>query len=104
MKAKDKCLSQIKINKQSFSIRATVHSIERMNERGISEYVVTGNILALGDEILKDMQEKQEEAIVIDKVTNTAIVIGFKKNTIKVITVINKSNVFVKDNTRIERI
>ena len=100
-KLKDKCLSQITIEKQSYSIRATGHSIERMKQRNIDEYVVTGNILALGKERLLKLQQTQEEAIIIDELTNTSIVIAFKKNTIKVVTVINKSNVFVKSNTMI---
>ena len=103
-KQKDKCLATIKINKEQYSIRATFHSLERMEQRKIDEYVITGNILALGEETLKELQRTQEEAIIIDETTNSSVVIGFKKNTIKVITVINKSNVFVKSNTRIERI
>lgn len=100
-KMKDKSLGQIKIEKQDYSVRATVHSLERMAQRNIDEYVVVGNVLALGKERLLKLQEAQEEAIIIDELTNTSIVIAFKKNTIKVVTVIDKSNVFVKSNTRV---
>ena len=100
----DKMIAQIKINKQDYSIRATMHSLQRMQERKIDEYVVAGNVLALGAERLLKLQLAEEEAIIIDKKTNTSIVIAFVKNTIKVVTVIDKSNVFVKDGTRIERI
>ena len=97
---KSKSIAIININKVQYSIRATAHSLDRMAERGIDEYVVTGNILALGEKLQK-LQKEQEEAIIIDEITNTSIVIGFNKNTIKVITVINKSNVWVKNNTTI---
>jgi hypothetical protein len=101
---KDKMIAQITINKQTYSIRATEHSLQRMTERKIDEYVVSGNVLALGATRLLKLQEAQEEAIIIDKKTNTSIVIAFLRNTIKIITVIDKSNVFVKDGTRIERL
>ena len=101
---KDKLLAQIKIDGKSYSIRATVHALERMDQRSIDEYVVTGNVLALGNQRLVELQEMQEDAIIIDENTNTSVVITFKKNTIKVVTVINKANVFVKKNTTIEKI
>ncbi len=101
---KDKLLAKLEINKKHYSVRATAHALERMEQRKIDEFVVSGNVLALGKEKLQELQEQQEEAIIIDKNTNSAIVIGFVKNTIKVITVINKSNVWVKDNTRIENL
>jgi hypothetical protein len=101
---KDKLLAQIKINNQQYSIRATVHALQRMAERKVDEYVVTGNVLALGEKRLLALQEEQTDAIVIDKVSNTSTVITFNKNTIKIVTVIDKANVFVKSNTKIERI
>jgi hypothetical protein len=101
---KDKLLAQIKINNRDYSIRATDHCLQRMAERKIDEYVVSGNVLALGETKLLKLQEAQEEAIIIDKKTNTSIVVAFIRNTVKIITVIDKANVFVKDGTRIERI
>jgi hypothetical protein len=103
-KVNSQALAQIKIEGRRYGLRATAHAIQRMAERGVDAYVVTGNVLALGAERLLDLQRAQEEAIVIDTVTNTAIVIGFKANTIMVITVLNKANVYIKDNTRIERL
>ncbi len=101
---KDKLLAKLEINGQQYSIRATAHALQRMEQRGIDEFVVTGNVMALGKEKLQALQVQQEEAIIIDEVSNSAVVIGFVKNTVKVITVINKSNVFVKSNTRIEKL
>lgn len=98
---KDKCLATINIDGNMYSIRGTVHALERMKQREIDEYVVTGNILALGKDHLLRLQEQEEEAIIIDKIKEVSIVIGFVKNTINVITVIDKSNVFVKDETTI---
>jgi len=101
---KDKLLAKLEINGQHYSVRATVHALQRMAERNIDEFVVSGNVLALGKVKLQELQRDQEEAIIIDQQSNSAVVIGFVKNTVKVITVINKSNVFVKENTRIEKL
>ena len=98
---KDKHLATVAIEGNTFSIRASVHALERMSERKIDEYVVTGNVLALGKKLV-ELKEANTEVIIIDEETNSSVVIGFKKNTIKVITVIDKSNVFVKTGTHIE--
>ncbi len=100
----NKCLAQIKINNKSYSIRATIHAIERMNQRNVDEYVVAGTVLSLGEARILKLQQQEEDAIIIDKEKNIAVVITFQNNTIKIVTVINKSNVFVKSNTTIERI
>jgi hypothetical protein len=101
---KDKALSVIKINNRTYSIRATIHAIERMAERNIDEYTVVGNILLLGEETITNLQRTNSEAIIIDNDKNVSIVIAFCKNKIKVVTVINKSNVFVKQGTTIRRL
>jgi len=103
-KYKEKLIAQLKINGISYSIRATAHAMQRMDEREINEYVISGNIMALGKDKITELQSNNDEAIIIDELKNVAIVIGFKGNRIYVITVINKSNVYVKDNTVIERI
>ena len=103
-KYKEKLIAQLKINDISYSIRATAHAMQRMDEREINEYVISGNIMALGKDKITELQSNNDEAIIIDELKNVAIVIGFKGNRIYVITVINKSNVYVKDNTVIERI
>ena len=100
----DKLLAQVEIKGQQYSIRATAHAVERMEQRNIDEYVVVGNIMAMGKERIVELQSKNEEAILIDDNTNTSIVFGFNGNKVKVITVIDKSNVFVKKGTVVERL
>jgi len=103
-KAKGKAIAELKINGKQYSVRATAHAMERMEERGVDEYVVAGNVMALGKDRLTELQEEQAEAIVIDDEKNVAVVIGFKGNRIMVITVIDKAKVFVKKGTVIERL
>jgi hypothetical protein len=102
-KQKEKFITQIKVQNYKFSLRITAHAQQRVDERNIDEYVLAGEVLALGKNLIK-LYKTQDEAIIIDKIKNISVVVGFKKNTIKIITVIDKSNVFVKSNTEIFKI
>lgn len=99
-----KSLATIKIDNEIYSIRTTEHAEERMEQRDIDEYVVTGNILALGRERLLQLQETQEDAIIIDERKKVSIVICFVKNTITIITVIGTENIWNNRGTQIVRI
>lgn len=63
--------------------------------------MVAGSVLALGPARINRLQSENEEAMIIDKENNVAVVVGFSPEEIVIITVINKSNVFVKENTTI---
>lgn len=97
-------LAVIKIDGKYYDIVASQHAIERMEERKVDKYVVAGNVLALGPERISTLQKNHDEAIIIDEVNNVSVVVGFSKKSITVITVISKSNVFVKNNTQIYNI
>lgn len=104
--AKSKAIAQLRIEGQTYSIRATAHAMQRMAEREVDEYVVAGTVMSLGKERLQELQDQDAEAIIIDEVKDVAVVIGFKGkgNRIFIITVINCANVYVKSNTVIERL
>jgi len=104
MKTKSKSIAQLKIENQDYSIRATIHAQERMEERNIDKHQAVSIILALGEKRITDLQKENEEAIIIDRERDAAIVIGFKGNKIQIITVIDKANVFIKEGTRVEQI
>ena len=95
------CIATIDIGSNTYSVRISNHAQKRMQERNISEYVVAGNILTLGKKRLLQLQKAEEDFIIIDDITKTSIVAGFKRNTITIITVIDKSNIFVKSETQI---
>jgi Icc-related predicted phosphoesterase len=101
---KDKQIAKLKIEKQCYSIRATAHAILRMEQRKIDEYVVSGTIIALGNKKLLEYQGNGRDIAVIDKIKEVAVIATFKKNTIKIITVIGKKDIYVKDGTTIENI
>lgn len=97
-------LASVKIDNQTFDIIASHHAMERMEEREVDPYVVTGNVLALGPERIGQLQINNDEAIIIDEVNDVSVVVGVGEQRITIITVIAKSNVFVKNNTKIYNI
>ena len=99
-----KSIATMTIEGKPYSVRATYHALDRMKKRKVDEYVVSGTILALGKNRLLDLQENDEDAIIIDNDKGISIVISFYNNTIKVVTVIDKSRVWVKSNTTIVNI
>ena len=101
---KDKQIAKLKIKKQDYSIRATEHSLLRMKQRGVDEYVVSGTVLSLGHSKLLEYKENGRDIAIIDKIKGIAVVATFKRNTIKIITVIDKKDIWVKDGTTIENI
>jgi len=101
---KNKGFITFKTNNKEYSIATSHHASKRMRERNIDMYAVAGSIIALGPERIDELQKNNDEAIIIDKQNNQSVVIGFARKHITIITVIAKSNVFVKDNTRIYNI
>lgn len=97
-------IASIKINNKSYNVVASRHAEERMIQRNVDKFVVAGAVLALGPARIAEMQKNRDEAIIIDKNNNTSVVVGFNPHVITIITVINKSNVFVKENTQIYNI
>lgn len=101
---KGKSIARIKINGFRYSLRATEHSLERMEQRGISGYVIAGDVISLGKERILELQKKQVDVALIDKKRGIAVIMQFKNNTLKILTVIDKANIYVKDGTEIEEL
>ena len=100
---KEISIATTKVNGQTYSVRASGHAVERMEQRGVDKTIVAGNILSLGEKRIAEMQKNNDEAIIIDKQNGVSVVIGFRPNVnqIRILTVIPKSNVFVKSNTKV---
>lgn len=101
---KGKFLATVKIDKITLAIKTTAHAEKRLKERKISSYLIVSNILALDEKVIKELQEKNEETMIIDKKNNASIVIKFTKKAIMILTVIDKANLFIKEDTKIVRI
>lgn len=98
--AKNKRLASVRIEGKDYSIRATAHSMDRMRTRRVDEITVVGNILAIGKDNIKSLLH-DDDYMLIDTQNNVSIVFTREKNTLLVVTVIDKSNVFVKQGTKV---
>lgn len=101
---KSKSLAQITIENETYSIRATGHAVDRMIERKVDKWVVSGDVLALGKERLLSYTKLTKDVALIDGKRGITIILGFRKNTIYILTVIDKSDVYILDNTMIKRL
>lgn len=96
-----KKLMSFNINGRDIDIIASGHAVGRMMERNVNEFVVAGNVIALGPERIQKLQASRDEAMIIDEDKNVSVVVGFSQRRITIITVIDKANVFVKKGTEI---
>ena len=101
---KSKAIATFTVKKETHSVRATAHALQRMEEREVSPETVLSGILALQMDRVNEYKESEEDVAIIDKRNNCTIIISFQKNTIQIVTVINNSDVWVKDGTQIERL
>ena len=92
-------ISQMKIDDDEYSIRATEHALKRMKQRGVDKYVVAGTVLSLGKDKILEKKKQDADVAVIDKNKGISVVFGFVKNRIRVITVMRKTDIYVKDKT-----
>lgn len=99
-----KSLTTFQIDKETYSVRTTSHSELRINQRNIDSYIIISNILSLGKERIKEYQNQDKDIMVIDESNNISFCFTFKKNTVKIITVLDKSDIWVKKNTLVEKI
>jgi len=92
-------LLKFSYNGIEFQIRITNHGLQRYKENDIDMDIVCGDIVALGEKRLYDYAGKGEDVAIIDYDNDFTIIITFEKYQIRVKTIINKSNVWVKKGT-----
>ena len=103
-KQTSKSIAQVKINCQTYSIRASIHAIERMQQRNVDEYVVVGNVIALGPERLLEYQSKEADVMILDEAKKVAIVFAFNGNKVMIVTVIDKADCYAKRGTEVVKL
>lgn len=101
---KSKAIATFTIDQQTHSVRATGHALQRMEERKVSAETALSAILALQMDKVNRYKETQEDVAIIDKQNDCTIIVSFNSNKIEIITVIDNSNVWLKDGTKIERL
>ena len=96
-------LATFEVLGKHFRIESTTHAYKRMNERNINKNNVISVIKGLNAKILL-YNNSGEEIAVIDQQSDIAIISEVRFNKIVIITVINRSNIHIKEGTRMEEI
>lgn len=84
-----------------YKVLGTDHALERLARRKIDPFHVASACLALGNK-LESYNNSGKQIIIRDVSKSLSTVFCVEKYTIVLITVLNKSNPYVKDNTVIE--
>lgn len=91
-------------NPVPFRVEFTTHALERMNERKITEETVKSLIRGLGRRRLFELNDCGSELAILDHTQNMSVILEVRLNKAVVITVMNRSNIFVKKGTLKEQI
>lgn len=96
---KGRSVNTFSINGQSFSIRLTDHAELRLKQRNVDLFQAIGSLLSLGEERILSYKDAGKDIMIIDKEKGFSIVAAIEGNTIMIITVIDKGDVYVKSGT-----
>ena len=94
-------LLKFSYNGMEFKIRTTDHSLDRFKENGINVDIACGDIISLGKERLYNYAKTGDDVAIIDVDNNITTIITFENTQIRIRTIIPKSNVWVKEGTKI---
>lgn len=92
------------LNPLPFRVEFTTHAAERMNERKIDQEMVKSMIRSLGKRRLYDYNNSGFELAIVNHQTNMSVILEVRFNKAVVITVMNRSNIYVKKGTLLEQI
>jgi hypothetical protein len=96
-------INQFDIDTRRFDIIASEHCIERMAQRKIDQLRVVGSIHLLGEKVIME-HIGGDEVMIINEDFGFSVVCSIKEDSVVIITVINKSNVFVQKGTSVVRL
>jgi len=94
-----KMINSFTIFNKTYSIRLTNHAEQRLQERQIDLFQVTGSILSLGENIIEKYSGSNRDIFIMDKANNFSVVCNIVNYTIMIVTVINNSDCWVKSGT-----
>jgi hypothetical protein len=94
-----KVINSFTIANKTYSIRLTNHAQQRLTDRNIDIFQVTGSILSLGQKTIIAYSGSNRDIFIMDKEHNFSIVCNITINTITIVTVINNSDCWVKNGT-----
>jgi len=94
-----KVIDQFTLNGKTYSIRLTAHAKQRLQDRNLDLFQVTGSILSLGQKTITDYSGSNRDIFIMDKVNNFSIVCNIENCTIMIVTVIDSADCWVKNGT-----
>lgn len=100
---KSKELLSFTIDNKTHSVRISGHALERAEQRGITKNIILSEIVALPIDEFTVYTSEQQDVAIIDEQQDIAIILDFRTELVNVITVINKSDIWVKEGTQIKR-
>ena len=96
IKTKENYISTFIINDEVYLLLGSNHSIDRLNEYGISKSKLAGKILSLGDK-LKKYNNSGKHLLMKDKENKSTYIFTIERNHIVVITVMGHGTARVSD-------
>jgi hypothetical protein len=94
-----KMINNFTLNGKTYSIRLTNHAEQRLQQRNIDLYQVTGSILSLGQKTITAYAGSNRDIFILDKEHNFSIVCNISACTITIITVIDSIDCWIKNGT-----
>lgn len=92
-------INSFTIANKTYSIRLTNHAQQRLTDRNIDLFQVTGSILSLGQKTITAYSGSNRDIFIMDKEHNFSIVCNIKNYTIAIITVIDSADCWIKQGT-----
>lgn len=94
-----KVINTFTINNVEFKIILSCHAQDRLLERKIDLFQTIGIVLSLGEARINQYNNSGKEVFIMDVEHNFSIVLEIRNNEIHIITVINKSDCYIKQGT-----
>ena len=94
-----KVINQFTLNGKTYSIRLTAHAKQRLTDRNLDLYQVTGSILSLGQQNIEQYSGSNRDIFIMDKQNNFSIVCNITYRTITIVTVIDTTDCWIKQGT-----
>lgn len=92
-------INSFTIANKTYSIRLTNHAQQRLIDRQLDLYQVTGSILSLGQKTITVYSGSNRDIFIMDKVNNFSIVCNITGCTITIVTVIDSIDCWIKQGT-----
>lgn len=97
IEARENYISTFIVGNKVYNVIGTSHSFERLEERNIDKYYISGLLMSLGTK-LDEYNNSNKHVIISDHKNNISAVITVEKYTIVIVTVLDKGNMNISPN------